>query len=90
METTTESAIEEAIRVAGGPTSLMNSLNARGHEIKSHATVYQWTKTRVPADYCPDIEDITGVVCERLRPGANWAVLRRAKGRAATGQRKAA
>lgn len=57
-------------------TALARKLNERGHDIKGHATVYQWKQGRVPADYCPDIEAITGVLCEELRPDVNWSVLR--------------
>lgn len=57
-------------------TALARKLTECGHEVKDHRTVYQWTKTRVPSDYCPDIEAITGVRCEELRPDVNWAVLR--------------
>jgi DNA-binding transcriptional regulator YdaS (Cro superfamily) len=75
-----EGPIDEAIRRAGGPTALARQLRERGHDISEtsgHATVNQWRVTgSVPADYCPDIEAITGVVCERLRPKTNWAVLR--------------
>jgi DNA-binding transcriptional regulator YdaS (Cro superfamily) len=38
--------------------------------------IYQWKKTRVPADRCPDVEQLTGVRCEDLRPDVNWAVVR--------------
>lgn len=57
-------------------TALVRKLNERDHGIKGHSTIYQWKQTRVPADYCPDIEAITGVRCEELRPDVNWAVLR--------------
>jgi DNA-binding transcriptional regulator YdaS (Cro superfamily) len=41
--------------------------------------VYQWERQdRVPAEYCPDIEAITGIACELLRPDVNWSVLRKA------------
>lgn len=65
-----------AIALAGGMTSLARKLTERGHTVKDHRTVYQWTQSRVPAEYCPDIEAITGVRCEELRPDVNWAVLR--------------
>jgi len=34
---------------------------------------------KVPADYCPTIERVTGgaVRCEDLRPDVEWSVLRR-------------
>jgi DNA-binding transcriptional regulator YdaS (Cro superfamily) len=71
-----ETPIGKAIRLAGGMTALARKLSERGRDIKGHATVYQWTQNRVPAEYCPDIEAETGVRCEELRPDVNWAVLR--------------
>jgi DNA-binding transcriptional regulator YdaS (Cro superfamily) len=44
--------------------------------VTGHAVIYQWKKTRVPADRCPDVEQLTGVRCEDLRPDVNWAVVR--------------
>ena len=69
----TKTPIEQAIEIAGGMTKLARDLDLTGH-----ATVYQWTKTRVPAEKCPDIEALTGIKCEDLRPDVNWAVLRNA------------
>jgi DNA-binding transcriptional regulator YdaS (Cro superfamily) len=77
MDTEPQKPLERAIKLAGGMKALADSLNARGHDIKYRSTVYQWTKSQVPAAYCPDIEDITGVRCEELRPDVNWAVLRK-------------
>jgi len=67
-----QTPIERAIKIAGGMTKLSRELNLTGH-----ATVYQWTKTRVPAEHCPDIEALTGVRCEDLRPDVRWDVLRK-------------
>lgn len=58
-------------------TALARKLTERGHKVTDHRTVYQWTKTRVPAEYCPDIEALTGVRCEDLRSDVNWSVLRK-------------
>ena len=74
----TPTPLERAIALAGGMTALARKLNERGHDIKDHRTVYQWKLGRVPADYCPDIEAITGVRCEDLRPDVHWGVLREA------------
>lgn len=76
MESIDETPLERAIRLADGMTALVKKLNERGKDIKGHATVYQWKQSRVPSDYCPDIEAITGVKCEELRPDVNWSVLR--------------
>ena len=57
----------------GGVAETVRKLSLNGH-----ATVYQWTKTRVPAERCPQIEQATtGMVrCEDLRPDVQWGVLR--------------
>jgi hypothetical protein len=73
----TETPLERAIRLADGMTSLARKLQERGKKITGHATIYQWKQSRVPADFCPDIEALTGVKCEELRPDVNWAVLRK-------------
>lgn len=70
-------ALETAISRAGGITALMRQLNERGHDITSHNTIGQWRENGVPAMYCPDIEDLTGVRCEDLNAKTNWAVLRK-------------
>lgn len=60
--------------------AFIRKLNERGHNITGRTTVQQWKRTqRVPAEYCPDIEAITGVRCEELRPDVNWSVLRAKK-----------
>lgn len=58
----------------GGVAETVRKLGLNGH-----ATVYQWTKTKVPAERCPQIEDATDgqVLCEELRPDVQWSVLRR-------------
>jgi DNA-binding transcriptional regulator YdaS (Cro superfamily) len=72
MSTQTETGLERAIRLAGGITKLARDLDLSGHQV-----VYQWGRTRVPAEYCPRIEELFGVRCEDLRPDINWSVLRR-------------
>jgi DNA-binding transcriptional regulator YdaS (Cro superfamily) len=66
-----QSPIDRAIDKAGGITALARAMNLSGHSV-----VHQWRLTRVPAEKCPDIEALTGVTCEDLRPDVNWAVLR--------------
>lgn len=77
QDTPQQLALDRAIAKAGGNTALMRLLNERGHEIKTQATIGQWRHNRVPSDYCPDIEELTGVTCEELRPDVNWSVLRK-------------
>ena len=36
-----------------------------------------WKQRGIPAERCPDIEALTGIKCEELRPDVNWSVLRR-------------
>lgn len=69
-----EKPIKRAIRLAGGLSALSRQLG-----LGSHSVIYQWTLSRVPAERCPDIERITGVRCEELRPDVNWGVLRAAQ-----------
>ena len=73
METIPETHIERAIALMGGAAETVRKLGLNGH-----ATVYQWTKTRVPAERCPQIEAATNglVRCEDLRPDVQWSVLR--------------
>lgn len=63
--------LKTAIKAAGGLSSFAQAVGAPS----SHA-VKGWLMARVPADYCPDIERVTGVPCEALRPDVNWGVLR--------------
>ena len=73
MEHTTTTHIKRAITLMGGVAETVRTLNLNGH-----ATVYQWTKTQVPAERCPQIEQATGglVRCEDLRPDVQWSILR--------------
>ena len=64
--------LERAIEIAGGMTRMAASLG-----LSSHSVVYQWRRTQVPAEKCPDIEQLTGVKCEQLRPDVSWSVLRK-------------
>ena len=91
-QTGDESPIEQAIRLAGGPTALARELRSRGHaKVTSHSTVYQWVQAgAVPADYCPDIEDLTGIPCEKLRPSTNWGLAARHHLARALGQQSTA
>ena len=72
-------SLAEAITRAGGKTQLLRLLNERGHSINAASTLSHWEITRVPANYCPDIEFITGVMCEALRPDVAWGVVRNSR-----------
>lgn len=78
MEVTDKSALERACDAAKGSSRLAQLLTARGRKT-SKASISQWKKQRVPAEACPDIEAITGVRCEELRPDIKWEVLRKKK-----------
>ncbi|MBY0455241.1 MAG: helix-turn-helix domain-containing protein [Burkholderiaceae bacterium] len=66
------SALNEAICKAGGLAAFSAGIGA-----PSSGAVKQWRISgSIPADYCPAIERITGVVCERLRPKVDWGYLR--------------
>lgn len=74
-DTPQQLALDRAIEKAGGKTALMRKLNECGHDIGTQSTIGAWRLKRVPSDYCPDIEALTGVRCEELRPDVNWSVL---------------
>lgn len=74
--TSEQVALDAAIHKAGGKTALMRLLNARGYAIGSHNVITQWRITRIPAHYCPDIEELTAIPCEELRADVRWRVLR--------------
>lgn len=42
----------------------------------SPQVISNWKARGIPAENCPDIEALTGIKCEVLRPGVNWSVLR--------------
>lgn len=71
MENSGNANLERAIDAAKGITALAKALG-----LKSHSVVNQWRKNRVPAEYCPQIELLTGIRCEDLRPDVRWDVLR--------------
>lgn len=64
-------AIQRAFQAVGGPSALAAKLK------RSRQSANQWRKNGPPAELCPDIEALTGVKCEELRPDVNWAVLRK-------------
>lgn len=71
-------ALRQAIEILGGGAAAARSLQVPGG---ARQTVYQWTRARVPAEYCPAIERETRragrpILCEQLRPDVDWGVLR--------------
>lgn len=75
MESAIKSPLERACEAANGSSRLAQLLTQRGRPT-SKASISRWKKERVPAEACPDIEEITGVPCEELRPDVSWSVLR--------------
>jgi DNA-binding transcriptional regulator YdaS (Cro superfamily) len=71
---TPREALELAILRAGTQTALAAMI---GENIKT-GHIYGWLQNGVPAKYAPTIERETGVRCEDLCPGPDWAVLRAA------------
>ena len=71
-------ALTDAVRLADGQSSLAEKLSAVAQAPVSQARVWNWINRdhRAPAEMCPLIERVTGVVCERLRPDVDWAYLR--------------
>lgn len=62
-----ETALEEAIRIAGGATELAKRLNKINPKRKiSRQAISKWR--RVPAERVRDVERATGVPRNRLRP----------------------
>ncbi|NIN69157.1 MAG: hypothetical protein GTO63_31610 [Anaerolineae bacterium] len=59
METAAE-ALRLAIKMAGGPTKLAEALGI------TQGAVSQWK--RCPAERCADVEKLTGISREALRP----------------------
>lgn len=72
-------SLVQAVEKMGGQTALAGALSKRCPEPVSQASVWNWINRDggAPAKFCPDIEDLTGVKCEHLCPGTNWAVLRK-------------
>lgn len=71
-------ALREAIKFVGGQSALARVCK------KQQGHVSHWLKSGkgVPAEYCPLIEEATGVACERLRPDVRWDVLRQSNAQA--------
>lgn len=65
-------ALRRAIKLAGNMTKLAKML---GGNTKSQ-TIANWITRGVPKDRCLQIENLTGVRCEDLRPDIDWSDLR--------------
>lgn len=66
--------VDRAITFAGGVTKLSELIGT------SRQLVGQWKRLgRIPADWCPKVERLTGIRCEALNPAIEWQVLRGTK-----------
>jgi DNA-binding transcriptional regulator YdaS (Cro superfamily) len=86
METSEKSPLDRACESVHGSTRLAELLTARPalrlkERTVSKASVSRWKREGVPAEICPEIEALTGVRCEELRPDVSWSVLRDTKAR---------
>lgn len=78
-------ALIRAVTAVKTQSALASGLSAasksRGGEEITAARIWNWINRdkKAPAEFCPDIEALTGVRCEDLSPDVNWAVLRRGK-----------
>ena len=85
IQETPVDALNRAVSIIGSQAALAVSLTAaakaRGGEQITPARIWNWVNRdkKAPAEFCPDIEDLTGVRCEELAPDVNWAVLRKSK-----------
>jgi DNA-binding transcriptional regulator YdaS (Cro superfamily) len=71
-------ATRSAIQALGGPSKAARRLNVPGGRAQ---TIQAWLRTRVPAEWCPLIEQASREVgaphlCEDMRPDVAWHVLR--------------
>jgi DNA-binding transcriptional regulator YdaS (Cro superfamily) len=71
-------ALLEAVSRFKSRAEFYRALMAHSKQSLTVPAVTLWVlrKRGAPADFCPDIEAISGVPCERLRPEVNWGVLR--------------
>ena len=64
-------SLQKAIDLLGGLTSAGKQLGV------TKGVIFQWRERgRVPAEYCPALEKLTGIRCEELNDKIDWAYLR--------------
>lgn len=85
-------ALKRAIVKAGGQSALASKLPEADGKPITPSRVWNWVNRdeKSPAEFCPDIEKITGVKCEELRPDVNWSVLRKSPRRSAPAEKAGA
>ena len=57
--------VERVVKAAGGAAALARELTARGRKCSTQA-ISQWQ--RIPIERVADVEEITGIPREKLRP----------------------
>jgi DNA-binding transcriptional regulator YdaS (Cro superfamily) len=72
MDNETTKALRRAMEKVGGPTELGKRIGCSAQRICNWAA-----RGTLPVEYCPKIEEATGVTCEELRPDVNWTYMRR-------------
>ena len=72
-----EHPIDRAGKVVGSLAELARNLGV------TRGAVHHWKQpgSVTPPEHCPRIELLTGIRCEELNPGVDWAVLRGKKRR---------
>jgi len=76
MDTNTPAeALKSAIAMFSSLKAFSDALGVR------YQVVQQWIENRVPAEYCPKIERVTGrkVRCEQLRSDVDWGYVRQSQ-----------
>lgn len=67
--------IQRAVAIMGNRPSALAA--AIGGKVKRQNVEYWLASNRVPAEYCPSVQRVTGgaVTCKELRPDVEWEVL---------------
>lgn len=71
-------SIKRAVSVFRSNNEFRRALSHVSGKVISNSYLHTWLVrgSRVPAELCPDIELITGVTCEELRPDVHWHLIR--------------
>jgi DNA-binding transcriptional regulator YdaS (Cro superfamily) len=65
-------ALERAITKFGSLAAMARALNLSGYQV-----IQEWRRQgRVPAEHCPEVEKLTGELCEVLNSKVDWAYVR--------------
>lgn len=79
-------ALERAIEHFGSLSAMARALGLSGYQV-----IQEWRRQgRVPAEHCPNIEDVTGEMCEDLNDKIPWAKVRNSRFSAPSSKAQAA